>query len=150
MRFVHTLVAFAVVSLSAFSAQSAFAQAKTFKIDDSGNKIQFVSDAKLEKITGQSTQASGEIIVDPAKPAQSKADAATPVEKKIIANWEQVKDLYMRDQIIDLMVTGHNRGGLLVEGDDIFGFVPFSHLIDLMGKLEWESSFDYKVERSRK
>jgi hypothetical protein len=23
-------------------------------------------------------------------------------------------------------------------------------LIDLMGKLEWESSFDYKVERSRK
>ena len=23
-------------------------------------------------------------------------------------------------------------------------------LVDLMGKLEWESSFDYKVERSRK
>jgi hypothetical protein len=23
-------------------------------------------------------------------------------------------------------------------------------LIDLMGKLEWDSSFDYKVERSRK
>jgi hypothetical protein len=24
------------------------------------------------------------------------------------------------------------------------------HLLDLMGKLEWETDFDYKVERSRK
>ncbi len=42
----------------------------------------------------------------------------------------------MRDQIIDLTVTGHNRGGLLVEGEDIYGFVPFSHLVDLVGKVE--------------
>ena len=57
-------------------------------------------------------------------------------EKKISANWTQVKDLYMRDQIIDLTVTGHNRGGLLVEGDGLYGFVPFSHLVDLAGKIE--------------
>ncbi len=24
------------------------------------------------------------------------------------------------------------------------------HLIDLMGKLEWDESFDYKIERSRR
>jgi small subunit ribosomal protein S1 len=58
------------------------------------------------------------------------------VEKKPVANWNQVKDLYMRDQIIDLAVTGHNRGGLLVEGDGLYGFVPFSHLLDLAGKVE--------------
>ena len=57
-------------------------------------------------------------------------------EKKPIANWEHIKDLYMRDQIIDLAVTGHNRGGLLVEGEGLYGFVPFSHLIDLAGKVE--------------
>ncbi len=57
-------------------------------------------------------------------------------EKKPVANWTQVKDLYMRDQIIDLMVTGHNRGGLLVEGDGMYGFVPFSHLVELAGKTE--------------
>ena len=57
-------------------------------------------------------------------------------EKKPAANWTQVKDLYMRDQIIDLAVTGHNRGGLLVEGEGLYGFVPFSHLIDLAGKVE--------------
>jgi len=57
-------------------------------------------------------------------------------EKKLIANWEYIKDLYLRDQIIDLAVTGHNRGGLLVEGEGLYGFVPFSHLIDLAGKVE--------------
>lgn len=57
-------------------------------------------------------------------------------EKKPAPNWNQVKDLYQRDQIIDLKVTGHNRGGLLVEGDGMHGFVPFSHLIDLVGKTE--------------
>ena len=59
-----------------------------------------------------------------------------PAEKKKISNWSQVKDLYLRDQIINLVVTGHNRGGLLVEGNDINGFVPFSHLIELAGKTD--------------
>jgi small subunit ribosomal protein S1 len=57
-------------------------------------------------------------------------------EKKVVANWGQVKDLYMSDQIINLAVTGHNRGGLLVEGEGLYGFVPFSHLVDLAGKFE--------------
>ena len=57
-------------------------------------------------------------------------------ENKPVVNWELVKDLYARDQIIALAVTGHNRGGLLVEGEGLHGFVPFSHLIDLAGKVE--------------
>jgi small subunit ribosomal protein S1 len=59
-----------------------------------------------------------------------------PAEKKIIADWTRVKDIYLRDQIVDLVVTGHNRGGLLVEGIDMFGFVPFSHLVELAGKAD--------------
>ncbi|MBK8420763.1 S1 RNA-binding domain-containing protein [Candidatus Villigracilis saccharophilus] len=69
--------------------------------------------------------------------AEENEIAKTAVsEKKPATNWIQVKDLYLRDQIIDLSVTGHNRGGLLVEGDGLYGFVPFSHLIDLAGKAE--------------
>lgn len=69
--------------------------------------------------------------------AEENETAKTAVsEKKPATNWIQVKDLYLRDQIIDLSVTGHNRGGLLVEGDGLYGFVPFSHLIDLAGKAE--------------
>jgi small subunit ribosomal protein S1 len=47
-----------------------------------------------------------------------------------------VRELYQRDQIIDLNVTGYNRGGLLVEGNNLYGFVPFSHLVELAGKNE--------------
>ena len=68
-------------------------------------------------------------------PSGSEAKQSSS-EKKITENWTQVKDLYMRDQIIDLIVTGHNRGGLLVEGEGMYGFVPFSHLVDLAGRVE--------------
>jgi small subunit ribosomal protein S1 len=53
---------------------------------------------------------------------------------KPAADWEQVKELYLRDQIVSLEVTGHNRGGLLVEGKGLYGFVPFSHLVEMAGR----------------
>jgi small subunit ribosomal protein S1 len=55
---------------------------------------------------------------------------------KISPNWVQVKDLYQKDQIVDLKVTGCNRGGLLVEGENLYGFVPFSHLVDMAGQVD--------------
>ncbi|MFN8413625.1 MAG: S1 RNA-binding domain-containing protein [Anaerolineales bacterium] len=69
------------------------------------------------------------------KPEVQEEAQSQSGEKKP-ANWVQVKDLYMRDQIVSLTVTGFNRGGLLVEGEGMFGFVPFSHLVDLAGKPE--------------
>jgi len=45
-------------------------------------------------------------------------------------NWSYVEGLYQDDQVVCLEVTHHNRGGLLVAGDGIQGFVPASHLID--------------------
>ncbi|MBI5965445.1 MAG: 30S ribosomal protein S1 [Chloroflexi bacterium] len=70
------------------------------------------------------------------KPEVREEAKVTAVDKKPAPNWNQVKDLYMRDEIIDLTVTGHNRGGLLVEGEGLYGFVPFSHLVELAGKTE--------------
>ena len=69
------------------------------------------------------------------------------------ADWAQVKDLYSRDQIVSLHVTGHNRGGLLVEGNGMYGFVPFSHLIELAGKpdlADREGSLETYVGRDLK
>jgi small subunit ribosomal protein S1 len=63
-------------------------------------------------------------------------------EGGIDVDWAQVKELYMSDRIVELTVTGHNRGGLLVEGGGLFGFVPFSHLIDLAGKENPERAQD--------
>lgn len=46
-------------------------------------------------------------------------------------DWEKIQALFSQDAIIHLQVTGFNRGGLLVEGNDVQGFVPSSHLIDV-------------------
>lgn len=44
-------------------------------------------------------------------------------------DWEYVNELYQKDEIIQIKVVGCNQGGLLVQGDNINGFVPSSHLL---------------------
>ncbi len=75
------------------------------------------------------------------KPARAEKHAERPPERvekapelhKQPADWNQVKNLYHTDEIVELQVTAHNRGGLLVEGNGLYGFVPFSHLIEMAG-----------------
>lgn len=50
--------------------------------------------------------------------------------------WEWAKEMYHQDQIISLTVTGFNRGGVLVEGRGLAGFVPCSHLVDVPAQIE--------------
>ena len=45
-------------------------------------------------------------------------------------NWECIQNVFENDEVVLLNVDGFNRGGLLVEGEDIKGFVPISHIID--------------------
>jgi small subunit ribosomal protein S1 len=49
-------------------------------------------------------------------------------------DWERAENIYSNDETINLQVFGYNRGGLLVEGDGLQGFVPLSHLIGLAGE----------------
>ncbi len=44
-------------------------------------------------------------------------------------DWEQARLLMARDEVVNLEVRGYNRGGLLVQGDKLQGFVPLSHLL---------------------
>ena len=67
---------------------------------------------------------------------EAKESATPPAGREPVADWDYLKELYMHDRIIDLKVTGYNRGGLLVEDNGLYGFVPFSHLVDLAGKVE--------------
>jgi small subunit ribosomal protein S1 len=55
---------------------------------------------------------------------------------KMLANWEQAKALYRQDQIVTLTVTEYNRGGLLVEGEGLHGFIPCSHLVDMPAQVD--------------
>ena len=51
--------------------------------------------------------------------------------EKPSSDWERATLLYRQDEIITLTVVNFNRGGLLVEGEGLNGFVPCSHLVDL-------------------
>jgi len=55
-------------------------------------------------------------------------------------DWDFAQRIYNNDSIITLHVYGFNRGGLLVEGENIQGFVPISHLTKM-------SSIDSEMER---
>jgi small subunit ribosomal protein S1 len=63
-----------------------------------------------------------------------QASAKSPLVVETLkppVDWERAMSLYQQDGIIELSVTGYNRGGLLVEGEELNGFVPCSHLLDL-------------------
>ncbi len=66
-------------------------------------------------------------------PHKSKVTSSQDKNAEQKSNWSEVQDLYHQDQIVELQVTGFNRGGVLVEGDGLYGFVPYSHLIDMPG-----------------
>ena len=54
------------------------------------------------------------------------------------ADWIYAETIYKQDQIISMLVSGHNRGGLLVESDKLRGFVPYSHLVEMTGQTDQE------------
>ena len=57
-----------------------------------------------------------------------------PNENKV--DWDHVRDLYDHDEIVELEVQGYNRGGLLVQSENVQGFVPISHLVDMPGGID--------------
>lgn len=63
---------------------------------------------------------------------QVKAEPPAKIEdSKQTPDWNEVRSLYHQDRIVELFVTGYNRGGVLVEGDGLYGFVPYSHLVEM-------------------
>jgi len=76
-----------------------------------------------------------------AKQARSVAPAKSE-DVKQDPDWNEVRDLYHQDRIVELQVTGYNRGGVLVEGDGIYGFVPYSHLVEMAAHPEKQNRED--------
>jgi small subunit ribosomal protein S1 len=66
-------------------------------------------------------------------PSVHKPAAPAPHTEALGVDWEQAEFLFSNDQVCTMQVTGHNRGGLLVSGHGLQGFVPVSHLVDLTG-----------------
>ena len=78
-------------------------------------------------------------------PTVRRVKEGTPAkveEAKPNPDWSEVRDLYHQDRIVDLEVTGYNRGGVLVEGGGLYGFVPYSHLVEMAGNPEKQNRDD--------
>ena len=105
---------------------------------DSENPMPVVDDGWWESVLAEQ----GHYVAHPAPHSQTrtevrvdaKVDVKTEEPHKPPPDWVQVKDLYLKDEIVSLNVTGSNRGGLLVEGEGLYGFVPFSHLTEMAGQ----------------
>jgi small subunit ribosomal protein S1 len=65
----------------------------------------------------------------PASP-NPRANSSRPAADLPPINWSKALEIYENDQLVTLLVTSYNRGGLLVNGDGLQGFVPISHLVD--------------------
>jgi small subunit ribosomal protein S1 len=65
--------------------------------------------------------------------AQNKASVRARSADLAAVDWERAVELFEMDEPICLQVTGYNRGGLLVSGQELQGFVPISHLVEMPG-----------------
>lgn len=63
--------------------------------------------------------------------SQKQAAPKTPTTGLVSVDWPRVQILYEKDEVTSLQVYGYNRGGVLVQGEGIQGFVPISHLVDM-------------------
>jgi small subunit ribosomal protein S1 len=76
-----------------------------------------------------------------AQPEPVKEPSLKPVTHPSVnkVDWDHVRNLYDHDEIVSLEVQGYNRGGLLVQGEAIQGFVPVSHLVEMPGGIDEEN-----------
>ena len=69
--------------------------------------------------------------VNHSEPSPSHQERERQPSRNVAVDWERAQSLYSRDEAIQLVVTGFNRGGLLVGKDGMHGFVPVSHLLEI-------------------
>ncbi|MCA9606680.1 MAG: YceI family protein [Myxococcales bacterium] len=78
-------------------ASSADAQSRTFRIrNDGGSRIQFISDAPLETITGVSSHVTGEVNVDPSNLSASRGTVRVRVAS--IRTGIDLRDEHLRSE----------------------------------------------------
>jgi small subunit ribosomal protein S1 len=61
----------------------------------------------------------------------SGTQSQTETPHQAMVDWEQAREIYDSDETVILEVVDYNRGGLLVESDELQGFVPISHLVNI-------------------
>jgi len=66
--------------------------------------------------------------------ARSKQLILSLKRLKYIRGWERIKQLQLEDIVLDLEIKSLNKGGVLVDIEEIQGFIPNSHLAYMVSK----------------
>jgi len=96
-------------------------------MDESWWEAVLAEEEEQQRPSSSSRPASSAGSTRTTRPATNRPDA--------MLNWRKASELYQQDQTICLQVNGYNRGGLLVAGEGLQGFVPISHLVDMPGNM---------------
>jgi small subunit ribosomal protein S1 len=106
-------------------------------IDSSNGGPPSLDESWWEAVLAEDEQSEGEVIasVPEMGPDVGKASISRRSADLESVNWQKAWDVYKQDRIVQMHVSGFNRGGLLVNGDDLQGFVPVSHLVELPGEM---------------
>lgn len=51
-------------------------------------------------------------------------------------DWDSARRLLDNDEVVEVVVTGHNRGGVLVRWERLEGFIPSSHMVTVSAGLQ--------------
>jgi small subunit ribosomal protein S1 len=71
-----------------------------------------------------------EVSAPRAAPPAPETASAVHERADLTSDWDAIQQIMKNDETIELLITGYNRGGLLVEWRSLRGFVPASQLID--------------------
>jgi small subunit ribosomal protein S1 len=63
------------------------------------------------------------------------------------AQWQWAQEIFARDETVEGVVTGFNRGGLLIKVRELAGFIPASHMV---GLTRWTTDQDRAQQLGRR
>jgi small subunit ribosomal protein S1 len=68
---------------------------------------------------------------EPERNGSAERSAATDSQRPLDLLWEIARQACDADEALAVLVTGFNRGGLLIDWDGLHGFVPASHILNM-------------------
>jgi len=106
---------------------------RTEKRKHQQNEMPRIEDGWWDAVLAEEDRHSQAGLVKPKPEPKRETDIPAGKTVEVVPDWDGARKLYIEDRILDIRVTGHNHGGLLVENEMVSGFIPFSHLVDLVG-----------------
>jgi small subunit ribosomal protein S1 len=69
--------------------------------------------------------------VEPERNSSAERAATNGLQRPLDSLWEIARQACDADEALAVLVTGFNRGGLLIDWDGLHGFVPASHILNM-------------------